>query len=522
MNREKIKGKILNSQNQIKGTLVDSGSNIQGSISSKVSLNDNNHKSIQGSLRVKGNLVSSGININGEILNKGLQNGISNIKGKIISKINIDGKVSNKALQGYSAYQIAVLNGFEGTEEEWLASLKGESGRSIVDIVLTASENNIDVYTIYYSDDTISLFTVKNGEKGQKGETGQIGPTGSQGLQGPEGRGISHIDLTSRIDNIDVYTITYSDDTTSTFTIKNGIDGTEFLQELLLNQVDGEWYSLDSFSELSSPRTKVIAFFDRSLGQTYFFFGGNGETYYCLDGKIIRLSNDSFNDEWIYINNNQQRILTQDDISNMSVLKSDYDFVLVYKDPVFSILDLPQTDNKTGDIRYIESTQEMFIFNGQQWQKICGTINSDWKAKITDPGYIANKPVNVSEFINDVNYQTLSEVSQMISNATQNIEAKIEDNAIYNLYIETPNGTNIYGGNITLIAHLFKNSEEITDQYGPEYFIWSRHSSDSYGDIYWNQNHKIGTKELIITASDIIVTASFECKFEYNGISVSS
>ena len=46
MNREKIKGKILNSQNQIRGTLVDSGSNIQGSISSKVSLNDNNHKSI--------------------------------------------------------------------------------------------------------------------------------------------------------------------------------------------------------------------------------------------------------------------------------------------------------------------------------------------------------------------------------------------------------------------------------------------------------------------------------------------
>ena len=31
-----------------------------------------------------------------------------------------------KGLDGKSAYQIAVENGFEGTEEEWLASLKGE------------------------------------------------------------------------------------------------------------------------------------------------------------------------------------------------------------------------------------------------------------------------------------------------------------------------------------------------------------------------------------------------------------
>ena len=29
---------------------------------------------------------------------------------------------------GYSAYEIAVQNGFEGTEAEWLASLKGETG----------------------------------------------------------------------------------------------------------------------------------------------------------------------------------------------------------------------------------------------------------------------------------------------------------------------------------------------------------------------------------------------------------
>ena len=30
-----------------------------------------------------------------------------------------------QVLRGYSAYDIAVQNGFEGTEEEWLASLVG-------------------------------------------------------------------------------------------------------------------------------------------------------------------------------------------------------------------------------------------------------------------------------------------------------------------------------------------------------------------------------------------------------------
>lgn len=33
-----------------------------------------------------------------------------------------------KAINGKSAYEIAVMNGFDGTEQEWLESLKGEMG----------------------------------------------------------------------------------------------------------------------------------------------------------------------------------------------------------------------------------------------------------------------------------------------------------------------------------------------------------------------------------------------------------
>ena len=39
---------------------------------------------------------------------------------------SISGNLSNLGIRGYSAYDIAVQNGFDGTEEEWLESLKGD------------------------------------------------------------------------------------------------------------------------------------------------------------------------------------------------------------------------------------------------------------------------------------------------------------------------------------------------------------------------------------------------------------
>jgi len=38
----------------------------------------------------------------------------------------MSGVMANAALRGYSVYDIAVLNGYNGTEAEWLETLKGE------------------------------------------------------------------------------------------------------------------------------------------------------------------------------------------------------------------------------------------------------------------------------------------------------------------------------------------------------------------------------------------------------------
>ena len=60
---------------------------------------------------------------------------------------------------GESAYQIAVKNGFTGTELEWLESLKGEKGD-----------------------------TGAKGEKGEKGDTGAAGSNGLDGKDGADGK----------------------------------------------------------------------------------------------------------------------------------------------------------------------------------------------------------------------------------------------------------------------------------------------------------------------------------------------
>lgn len=67
-----------------------------------------------------------------------------------------------QSIQGLSAYQVAVQHGFEGTEDEWLISLKGEKGET--------------------------------GPKGDKGDTGEKGATGERGPQGLQGeRGLQGV-----------------------------------------------------------------------------------------------------------------------------------------------------------------------------------------------------------------------------------------------------------------------------------------------------------------------------------------
>ena len=54
------------------------------------------------------------------------------INGTVPTKGNVKGNINAVyGKDGLSAYEIAVKNGFEGTEQEWMASLKGEKGNTL-------------------------------------------------------------------------------------------------------------------------------------------------------------------------------------------------------------------------------------------------------------------------------------------------------------------------------------------------------------------------------------------------------
>lgn len=99
------------------------------------------------------------------------------------------------------------------------------------------------------------------------------------------------------------------------------------------------------------------------------------------------------------------------------------------------------------------------------------------------------------------------------------IKSEIESNIPYNLYISSSNGIRMNDGitDTILSARLYKRDEDVTDQYDDQYFIWTRSSSDSAGDTYWNEQHSSGTKQLRITRNDVYGGAMFSCSFSYNG-----
>lgn len=109
-----------------------------------------------------------------------------------------------------------------------------------------------------------------------------------------------------------------------------------------------------------------------------------------------------------------------------------------------------------------------------------------------------------------------------VSDDVTKLNQKIDESVSYTLYIESPYGGKVTPSGINLIAHLFKNSIEVTDEWDDKYFTWTRHSSDSDGDLNWNNSHKIGTKILYITTNDVYKDATFQCKFETEDISVTS
>jgi len=82
---------------------------------------------------------------------------MANINGAVVRNGQVTGGIRETLLKGLSAYEVAVKEGYTGTEAEWLASLKGEHGPKGDrgdDYILTAADKSeiADLIDVGFSD----------------------------------------------------------------------------------------------------------------------------------------------------------------------------------------------------------------------------------------------------------------------------------------------------------------------------------------------------------------------------------
>lgn len=158
----------------------------------------------------------------------------------------LQGPQGMQGIDGKSAYDVAVVNGFAGTEADWLLSLvgpTGATGNGIDSVAKTDTVGLVDTYTVTMTSGDTTTFTVTNGV---------------------DGLGVDHIAKTSgtgAAGTVDVYTVWGDVAETinlGTFTVYNGYDGiastvgslvdvdltttpVEDGQTIVWNEAEGKW-----------------------------------------------------------------------------------------------------------------------------------------------------------------------------------------------------------------------------------------------------------------------------------------
>ncbi len=190
---------------------------------------------------------------------------------------------------GLSAYELAVKAGFNGTEAEWLESLKGKDGNGIKDVDI--DENGRLLVTL---DDgrVLDLGSIM----GAAGIDGENGSDGQNGADGAPGRGIKELKINEKGELV----VTYTDETTQNLGSVGtwaGKDGREvnmrvdsgYIQWQLTG--DTEWKNLISLDEL-----KVTG----GTGGTVGVPGTPGK-----DGREIELRVDGGYLQWHYVDESE-------------------------------------------------------------------------------------------------------------------------------------------------------------------------------------------------------------------------
>ena len=139
----------------------------------------------------------------------------------------VKGDKGEKGQNGLSAYQVAVKNGFKGSEQEWLQSLKGPKGDSIVGPAGQDGQPGKDaphVTRVTYNDNQLTFNFSDNSSL----STPFIMPTPTNGVDGKDGTDAPTVTRVAYADN--QLTFTFSD---------NSILSTPFIMPTPTNGKDG-------------------------------------------------------------------------------------------------------------------------------------------------------------------------------------------------------------------------------------------------------------------------------------------
>lgn len=110
---------------------------------------------------------------------------------------------------------------------------------------------------------------------------------------------------------------------------------------------------------------------------------------------------------------------------------------------------------------------------------------------------------------------------ESMKNSLDGLDKKIDDSIPFQLFFTTSVGSDLaYGVNPSTVVtiHLYRDGKEVTDDYQDSNFIWTRTSADNAGDIYWNEKHSEGSKQITLSLSeDVLMGADFNCSFILDG-----
>ena len=153
---------------------------------------------------------------------------MADITGTYPSSGELQGIISTASLIAGSVVGVIGPKGEKGDKgDKGDTGETGAAGNGISSAIL----NSDYTLTLNFTDGTSYTTTAIRGEKGDTGDTGLKGDTGDTG------NGIASIAKTGTQGLVDTYTITFTNGTTTTFTVTNGQNGTGSVADVWVNNV---------------------------------------------------------------------------------------------------------------------------------------------------------------------------------------------------------------------------------------------------------------------------------------------